>query len=381
MPIFIDNILLLMKKCVLLGLVGLVFSSCNSKSDEPNKPDIDIPSISSETLYVVNAGRFNYSNASITKCNQDGIATNEVFYKANGFKLGDVAQSATVYNDKVWIVVNNSNVIFAVDKNTFKEVGRIDKNLLSPRYIHFVSEDKAYVSQMYSSKIAIVDPRLYTVKGYIDVPEGANGISVGSTEEMVQVGDYVFVNLWSYDNRILKIDTKTDTVVDDLTVGIQPNSLVVDKNFDLWTLCDGGGWEENPAGYESPRLLCIDVKDMKVKSTYSFALGNSMSKLSIDGSGSILYWINNKFNGIGDNVGGVYKMSINSNSVPSNAFVASNGKYFYSMTISPLDGDLFVADALDYDQPGVVYHYSSEGDLIGHFEAGVIPTAYAWVLK
>ncbi len=370
-----------MKKFLLLGLVGLVLSSCNSKNDEPKEPGNEIPSVSGETLYVVNAGGFNYSNASITKCNQDGIATNEVFYKANGFKLGDVAQSATVYGDKIWIVVNNSNVIFAVDKDTFKEVGRVDKNLLSPRYIHFVSEEKAYVSQMYSSKIAIVDPRLYTVKGYIDVPAGTNGVSVGSTEEMVQVGDYVFVNLWSYDNRILKIDTNTDTVVDDLTVGIQPNSLVVDKNFDLWTLCDGGGWEENPAGYEAPTLLCIDVKDMKVKSKHSFALGDAMSKLSIDGSKSTLYWINNKFNSIGDNVGGVYRMSVNSSSVPSNSFVPSNGKYYYSMTVSPLDGELFVADPLDYAQPGIIYRYSTDGDLIGHFEAGIIPTAYAWVLK
>ena len=32
---------------------------------------------------------------------------------------------------------------------------------------------------------------------------------------------YVYVNCWSYQNRILKIDTTTDKVVDQLTVGIQ----------------------------------------------------------------------------------------------------------------------------------------------------------------
>ena len=362
-----------------LGLMGLILSSCNSDNDGPKEPFEEPPFVSMETLFVVNAGNYSYSNASITKVNQDGSATNDIFYKANGFKLGDTAQSATVYGDNVWIVVNNSNVIFSVDKNTFKEVGRIDKGLISPRYIHFVSEDKAYVSLMYSPKIAVVDPRLFTVKGYIDIPAGSK--VQGSAEEMVQIGDYVYTNLWSYDNRILKIDVKSDEIVDQITVGIQPNSLVVDEHFDLWTICDGGSWAENPLGYEAPSLLCIDVKDMKVKGKFSFALGDTMSKLSIDGTRSILFWINNKFNDSGDNVGGVYRMNVSRGSLPVKAFIGSNGKYFYSMTVSPLNGDVFAADAIDFSQPGIIYRYSSEGDLIGHFEAGIIPTSYAWEVK
>ena len=40
-------------------------------------------------------------------------------------KLGDVAQSMCINANKGWVVVNNSHVIFAIDLNTFKEVGRI----------------------------------------------------------------------------------------------------------------------------------------------------------------------------------------------------------------------------------------------------------------
>ena len=100
-------------------------------------------------------------------------------------KLGDVAQSMTIHGDKGWIVVNNSHVIFAIDTKTFKETGRIE-NLTSPRYIHFVSDTKAYVTQLWDNRIFIVDPRRYEIIGYINVPD--MDMQTGSTEYMVQVG-------------------------------------------------------------------------------------------------------------------------------------------------------------------------------------------------
>lgn len=109
--------------------------------------------------------------------------------------------------------------VFAVDPDTFREVGRIT-NLTSPRYIHFVSDEKAYVTQIWDNRIFIVNPKRYEITGYIECPDMT--AESGSTEQMVQYGKYVFVNCWSYQNRILKIDTETDRVVGQLTVGIQP---------------------------------------------------------------------------------------------------------------------------------------------------------------
>ncbi len=116
-------------------------------------------------------------------------------------------------------MVNNSHVIFAIDLNTFKEVGRIE-NLTSPRYIHFLSDEKAYVTQLWDNRIFIINPKKYEITGYIQVPDMT--MESGSTEQMVQYGKYVYCNCWSYQNRIIKIDTETDQVVDELKVGIQP---------------------------------------------------------------------------------------------------------------------------------------------------------------
>ena len=178
-------------------------------------------------LFITNEGNFQYGNATLSYYDPaTKQVQNEIFFRANGMKLGDVAQSMTIYDNKGWVVVNNSHVIFAIDLNTFKEVGRIE-NLTSPRYIHFLSDEKAYVTQLWDNRIFIINPKKYEITGYIQVPDMT--MESGSTEQMVQYGKYVYCNCWSYQNRIIKIDTETDQVVDELKVGIQPTSLVMDK--------------------------------------------------------------------------------------------------------------------------------------------------------
>ena len=212
-----------------------VFGSC-MKWDYGEMEDF---SVSASGLFITNEGNFQYSNATLSYYDPATCEVeNEVFYRANGFKLGDVAQSMVIRDGIGWIVVNNSHVIFAIDINTFKEVGRIT-GFTSPRYIHFLSDEKAYVTQIWDYRIFIINPKTYEITGYIECPD--MDMESGSTEQMVQYGKYVYVNCWSYQNRILKIDTETDKVVDELTIGIQPTSLVMDKYNKMWTITDGAG--------------------------------------------------------------------------------------------------------------------------------------------
>lgn len=370
-----------MKKFSFFGLMTLVFVTGGCNSDEgPNKPGIDPPSYSTESLIVVNAGNYTYSNASITLWNKENGATNEVFFKANDFKLGDTAQSATVHGDKTWIVVNNSNVVFAVDSENFKEVGRIDDGLVSPRYIHFVSDDKAYVTQMYTDKIAIVNPKTLKVTGYIEVPIADGSVSDGSTEEMVQIGSFVYVGQWNYGNSIIVIDTKNDKISGEIRVGIQPYSIAKDRENNLWVLCDGGGWDQNPAGYESPTLICLDLSSLTVKKSLRLPLGDSVSKLAVNGDRSKLYFIQNHYNEDWSCTSQIVEVDARASDNWSSTIVTATDKTFYSLTVSP-SGEIFAADAVDYSQPGTVYIYSGEGRQTSSFKAGVIPTSYAWILK
>lgn len=354
-----------MKRFVVLFLLAMLLSSLHTSCMKWEYGIEEEFATTGDGLFITCEGNFQYGNASLSYYDPaKRVVENDVFNRANAMKLGDVAQSMVIRDDVGWVVVNNSHVLFAIDVNTFKERGRIT-NLTSPRYIHFLSDEKAYVSQLWDNRIFIVNPKRYEIIGHIDCPNMT--MESGSTEQMVQYGKYVYVNCWSYQNRILKIDTETDSVVDELVVGIQPAALVLDKNNKLWTITDGG-YEGSPYGYEPPSLYRIDAETFAIEKVYHFALGDNTGELQLNREGDMLYWLNDD----------VWAMSVDDENLPIRPFLQNRGTIYYGLTISPDNGDVYVADAIDYQQPGMIYRYSSDGVLLDEFYVGIIPGAFCW---
>ena len=345
----------------LIAILLILLSSC-MKWEYANQEDFNLPD---DGLFIINEGNFQYGNATLSFYDpQINKVENEVFLRSNGMKRGDVAQSMIIRGDIGWVVVNNSHVVFAINTKTFKEVGRIT-NLTSPRYMHFVSDEKAYITQIWDNRIFIVNPKTYKTIGYIHCPNMT--METGSTEQMVQKGKYVYVNCWSYQNRILKIDTETDQIVEELTIGIQPTSLALDANGKLWTVTDGG-YEGSPYGYDAPTLYRINPEKMVVELRFDFKKGDSPSEIQINGDGTEIYWINDD----------IWRMNVNATSLPEAPFLPSKGTIYYGLTVSPRNGDVYIADAIDYVQLGKIYRYSKTGELLDEFYAGIIPGAFAW---
>lgn len=349
-------------KILILGFVAAVSSAGCMRWDYGEPEDmVSAP----EGLFVLNEGNFQYGNATLSYYDPaTDVVENEVFARANGFKLGDVAQSMTMYGGSGWLVVNNSHVIFEIDPDTFREKGRIT-GLTSPRYMHFVSDTKAYVTQIWENRIFVVNPAEYAVTGYIEIP-GMDRRD-GSTEMMVQIGDYVYVNCYSYWNLLVKIDTRTDRVTDVMEVGIQPRTMVADCMGRLWVLCDGG-YAGSPYAYENPTLVCVDPESMTVVRQFEFALGTKATTVAVNGSRDRLYWICDD----------VWTMPVTATELPAEPLIAAAGTIYYGLTVDPVEGDIYVADAIDYQQQGVVYRYGADGGYKSRFYVGITPASFCW---
>lgn len=353
-----------MKNLLKISLWALLLGgtvACSS-DEEPIPSPYATPN---HALFVVNGGNFQSGNASLTLYDPAAkTSINEIFRKANGYALGDVAQSMTIHGNTGWIVVNNSGVIYAVDLATMLVKGRIE-GLTSPRYICFVSNEKAYVSHMYSNQITIINPRTYAVTGSITCSNME--ASTGSTEQMVIDGNYLYVSCWSYQKDILKIDTTTDKVVATLEVGIQPASLHIDRNHKLWTLCDGG-WDGNPLGYEAPKLCRINPTTMTIEQEFTFTKGDYFAKVVMNEAKDTLYWIK----------GGIYALPVQSETLPTSPLITNPEAAFYTMTIDPHTKEIYAADAMDWTQQGIVYRYTPSGVLLDWFYVGVCPENFCW---
>lgn len=60
-------------------------------------------------VFVVSEGNFQYGNSSLSYYDPSTCTVSDgLFYRANGMKLGDVAQSMTLYGDLGWICDHNS---------------------------------------------------------------------------------------------------------------------------------------------------------------------------------------------------------------------------------------------------------------------------------
>ena len=371
--------LVFLKKNILFLIWIALITAFYSCMDDEQWNDLNIPQDTSlqnyisrqSGLFIINEGNYMYDNASLSYYMIDSMKVlNGVFARANAVPLGDVAQSMTIHDSIGYVVVNNSGKIFGMNIHSFEFTGKIT-GLTSPRYMHFLSRTKAYVSDLYSGLISIVNPETYEISGFIDIQNPASPFLQHPAEQMVQSGKYIFVSCWSNDNKILMIDSETDALIDSIEVLIQPNSLVLDKYNKLWVLTDGG-FQGSPYGHEPPGLIRIDAESRRIEKTIRFSPDESPSELTINGSKDTLYFLNRN----------VYRHAVVSETAPE-LFVQSphSENYtggFYGLGVDPFSSEVYVSDAIDHVQQGVVYRYSPGGAAIDSFEVGIAPGSFCF---
>lgn len=347
--------------CILLFGVMMLGSCEDDNFGEVN--DDQSSTLIEKGVFIVNEGNFGGGSGSLSFFSYDSLnVSHNLFFNANNRPLGDVPQSLTIVDSLGFVVVNNSGKIEVININNAASLASIE-NLSSPRFLLPVTNQKAYVSDFSTRQIRIVDLESYTVTGSVDIGR--------TSERMVGVGDKVFVGNWSAyhqpgvnNNQLVVINATMDTVVDSIRVVKEPNSMVVDRNEKLWVLCSGGF--ENDV---FPALLRINPADHSVEKTFDFEhINKSPEELCINGTGDTLFYIDED----------IYAMSVNSFTLPDNSLIEAGERNFKALNIDQQRSWLFASDAIDYQQKGIVFQFSTSGTEIRSFRAGIIPGYFAF---
>jgi len=343
--------------------IFLILAGCltSCKKDIPPQKPLATGSITStRKLIICNEGNFGSGNATVTLYDPlSGVIVPDAYTPVNSNQyIGDVIESGKKFNEKYFWVVNNSKKIVVTDKNFVKLT--FITGFISPRYIEFVSNNKAYVSNLQLSPTAanyvqVLDVNTNTISKTIHIN--------GWTEQMVQSYGKVFVTNMLR-NYVYVIDASTDMLIDSINVNATNACIVKDQNEKLWVSCNGDSVNNIPA-----RLVKINPIDHQVEN--SILLGttkNSISNLVTNGTENTLYYIMND----------VYKISITASAAPAAPFIQQGNRTFYGLCIDPVDETVYVSDAIDHNQDGNILRYKSDGSYVSTFKAGISP-GFMWV--
>lgn len=332
-----------------------MFASCEKTGSETDDSSVEA-SIKGDGVFIINEGNFMAGNGTLSFYSYTtGKTYNDIFSRANGRPLGDVANSMVISGNRGYLVVNNSGKIEVVNKNTMQALKTID-SLVSPRNMLLINSEKAYISSLYSNSLTIIDLQTNSVAGSINIRR--------SSESMVLLGEKAYVSSWFSGKDIMVLNTTTDKVIDSIEVAPEPESMVLDKNKKLWVICSGGYTRQNFA-----ELIVINTTTDEIEKRFVFPTKLvSPSNLQINGARDTVYFVEN----------GLWRMSIQSSGLPEKPFQPSNGRLIYKLGVDARNGRIFYTDVLDYQQKGYVLQLSPGGTPIDSCKAEIIPGSFCF---
>ncbi len=340
-----------MKLLYCLLALSLLSACVKDKPQEPVKSGTTINANSK--VLVVNEGGFGYNNADITIYDPASGSIVDNYYRQQNSNqaLGDVCQSACKFNNRYYLMMNNSNEVKVVDADNFVKTAVIP-GFNSPRYLLPLTYSKAYVSDLYASSIQIIDLNSNSITGNIPCMSG--------TEEMAMIYNKAFVTC-SNSQYCYVINAATDAITDSIPVGKNATSLVIDRYSKLWVLAGGNS---SQAG----KLLRINPVTLQTELSLSFNLTDNANHLRINKTRDTLYYLNK----------GIHRFLISDSQLPSSPLVNQGTKVYYGLGVNPKDYSIYVSDAIDYVQKSKIEVYKTDGTLKSSFTAGIISNGFVF---
>lgn len=336
-----------------------------------------------EGFYLLNEGNMGMNRASLDMFNyRTGIYTQDIYSERNPDvvkEMGDVGNDLKIYGNKLYAVINCSNKVEVMDKWTAKRIKKID--IPNCRYLAFY-KDKAYVSS-YAGPVAIDPNAEIGFVAEIDTAtlEITRKVTVGyQPEEMVVHDGKLYVansggyRVPNYDHTVSVVDLESFTEIKKIDVGINLLRMAIDRQGDIY-VSSRGDYYDTP-----PNLFVIDSKTDKVTHQLDIPVmemkmvGDSLYYYSvawsyITNSNTITYGIFNS------KTKQVVSDKIITDGTDKRIMIP------YGLEVNPQTKEIYICDAQNYVVTGYIYCFSPEGKMRWKTPAGNIPGHFAFVYK
>ena len=186
-------------------------------------------SLAQNFTYILCEGNFNTTNASLWQLTGTSELIGPVHWDFTDNPLGDVGQNLKVYQEKLFIVMNNSNSLEVMSLSngaTYEQT--IDLPSAGPRDIAFMN-DHAYITCWYLPGILSLDLNTWQIDDTISI----DGLPDNIIADDGKLYTSIAMNTdWSPADKVLALGLLSGefTPVDTFTVITGPNQLLLYEN-------------------------------------------------------------------------------------------------------------------------------------------------------
>ncbi|MEO6631715.1 MAG: DUF5074 domain-containing protein [Mucilaginibacter sp.] len=336
-----------------------VLASCHK---DKITPKTDTPTATRAGLYVLNQGGFGSNNSTLTYYDYTTkLLTADIFSSVNGgSKVGDTGNDIEVYGSRMYIIVNNSNRVDVVNAKTGKLIKQ--DSVHQCRSVAFY-KGNAFITS-YDGNVAVMDTATLTISKYITV--GRNPEQLVVSNDKLYVANSGGLSFGNPDKTVSVIDLNSLTETKKITVTADPVSIAADTYGNVYVI-SLGDFASIQAG-----ITVIDNKTDVVKSQFAPALGYNIPMVV---QGDFVYYLT------ADNKIAVYNAKTQ---VAAQANFITDGTVIttpYALAADALTGEIFVTDAKDYASNGTLYAFDKTGKLEYSITVGINPGKITFVNK
>lgn len=333
-------------------------------------------------IYLVNQGNQGSNKARLDFLNfHNGFYIRDVFteYNPEVVKgLGDTGNDVQVYKGKVFVAVNGSHKVEVMDAYSMKRLAQVD--VPNCRFIAF-DGNCAYVT----SYVAKDKETLKTQKGALyridlDTYKVTGQVTVGYQPEQLVIMDgkaYVANSggyVAGYDDTVSVVDLKSLKVEYDIKVAINLGLMLVDAEGTIWVSSQGNFSDVS------------STLNYLVKKGDKYELGGSVNVpvSSMALAGDKIYVIGSTYTPPAWALTTTYNIvNAKTRKLESGSFITdgteSDIATAFTVTVNPGNGDIYVTDAKDYVSSGTLHCYTGSGKHKWSVRTGDIPARIAFL--